>query len=115
MDRLVRQHGRPQVSQVDNGSEFAGQVLDAWAYRQGVQLDFITPGKPMENGHVESFNGKLRDECLNQHWFISLADARAIIAAWQVDYNTQRPHSALGYEAPAMFAARHQQVAILAL
>jgi putative transposase len=89
---------------VDNGPEFTGQALDAWAYRNGVQLDFIDPGKPMQNGYQESFNGKFRDECLNLHWFMNLDNARRTIARWEEEYNTTRPHSALGNRAPAVYA-----------
>jgi len=104
LDHLCERHGRPAMIRVDNGPEFAGHALDAWAYRQGVQLDFIDPGKPMQNGYLESFNGKFRDECLNQHWFLDLADARQLIQTWRVDYNTVRPHSALGNLPPVVFA-----------
>jgi len=104
LDGVAIDHGLPETIRVDNGPEFAGKVLDAWAYDRGVRLDFITPGKPIENAHVESFNGKFRDECLNQHWFTDLADARAIIAAWRHDYNAVRPHSALGNLTPERFA-----------
>jgi len=87
------------------GTEFAGRTLDVWAYRHGVELRFIRPGKPIENAYVESFNGKFRDECLNEHWFVSLADAKAVIEAWRVDYNTVRPHSSLAGRTPDQFAA----------
>lgn len=83
--------------------------MDAWAYRQGITLRFIEPGKPIQNAHIESFNGKFRDECLNQHWFVSLEDARQIIAAWRDDYNQHRPHSALGQRTPAAFALQFAQ------
>ena len=99
LDRLVERHGAPQRIALDNGPEFTGQALDTWAYQHGVTLDFIDPGKPMQNGHLESFNGKIRDECLNVHWFRSLADARHLIADWRQSYNTERPHSALGVNA----------------
>ena len=82
---------------IDNGTEFTSQVVDQWAYENQVQLHFITPGRPMENGFIESFNGKFRDECLNENWFIDLADAREKIESWRCDYNQVRPHSALGY------------------
>ena len=104
LDQLVERYGAPKQITVDNGPEFTGQALDAWAYRNGVQLDFIDPGKPMQNGYQESFNGKFRDECLNLHWFVSLEDARRIIARWEEEYNTTRPHSALGNQAPAVYA-----------
>jgi len=80
-------------------------ALDAWAYAYGVTLRFIRPGKPIENAYVESFNGKFRDECLNEHWFVSLADAKAAIEAWRVDYNSVRPHSSLAGRTPNQFAA----------
>ena len=105
LDRLHAGLGLPQTIVVDNGPEFAGRTLDAWAYASGVTLRFIRPGKPVENAYVESFNGKFRDECLNEHWFISLADAKAVIEAWRVDYNTVRPHSSLAGRTPDQFAA----------
>jgi putative transposase len=104
LEQLVAWHGAPKQITVDNGPEFAGQVLDAWAYTHGVTLDFIEPGKPTQNAHIESFNGRFRDECLNLHWFSSLAHARTIIHAWKEDYNTQRPHSALQQQVPAVYA-----------
>jgi putative transposase len=104
LDRLAERHGVPQRITLDNGPEFTGQVLDAWAYAHGVELDFIDPGKPMQNGHLESFNGKFRDECLNGHWFLNLEDARRIIGQWEEGYNTTRPHSALGDQPPAVYA-----------
>ncbi len=104
LEQLSHQHGQPTTIVVDNGPEFSGQVLDAWAYQRGIQLHFITPGKPIENAYIESFNGKFRDECLNQHWFVDLEDARQIIEQWRMDYNQHRPHSALGHRPPAIFA-----------
>ena len=103
LERVAAEHGLPKRLRLDNGPEFAGQMLDAWAYKQEVQLMFIQPGKPMQNGYVESFNGKFRDECLNQHWFIDLDDARELIETWREDYNTVRPHSALDYQAPVVY------------
>ncbi len=105
LDRLADTRGLPQSITVDNGPEFDGKVLDQWAYRTGVQLSFIRPGKPNENAYIESFNGKFRDECLNEHWFISLAHARRIIEAWRIEYNTERPHSSLGNRTPQEFAS----------
>ncbi len=105
LDRLAAAVGLPQTIVVDNGPEFAGRTLDAWAYARGVTLRFIRPGKPIENAYVESFNGKFRDECLNEHWFVSLADAKAAIEAWRVDYNSVRPHSSLAGRTPNQFAA----------
>ena len=104
LDRLHAAIGLPQTIVLDNGPEFAGRTLDAWAYRRGVTLRFIRPGKPIENAYVESFNGKFRDECLNEHWFVNLADAKTIIEAWRVDYNTVRPHSSLDGATPDHFA-----------
>lgn len=104
LDRLASAVGLPQTIVVDNGPEFAGRTLDAWAYAHGVTLRFIRPGKPIENAYVESFNGKFRDECLNEHWFLNVADAKAAIELWRVDYNTVRPHSALHQATPAEFA-----------
>ena len=113
LERLCAVHGRPRTITMDNGPEFAGLALDAWAYKEGVQLDFIDPGKPTQNGHLESFNGKFRDECLNQHWFTDLNDARDTISAWRDDYNTIRPHSALGNLTPLAFAQRLGQPGML--
>jgi putative transposase len=110
VNRVIGVVGTPESIRIDNGPEFAGQVLGAWAAQQQVRLDFTTPGKPTENGHIESFNGKFRDECLSQHWFINLADARAIIEEWRIDYNTVRPHSALENLTPVAFA--QQQAAV---
>jgi len=105
LELVVGQRGAPRSITVDNGSEFASRVMDAWAYRHGIQLDFIRPGKPVENGFIESFNGRLRDECLNVEVFFTLDDARETLAQWQADYNLRRPHSALQDQAPAAFAA----------
>ena len=98
----------PESITVDNGSEFSGRALEAWAITSGVQLCFIRPGRPVENGFIESFNGRLRDECLNVEWFSSLEDARAKLAKFREHYNHQRPHSALADRAPAVFAALHR-------
>lgn len=96
LDRLAWFAGKPESITVDNGSEFCSRVLDAWAYQHGVRLDFIRPGRPVENGFIESFNGKLRDECLNTEIFFTLEDARQKLERWRRDYNEQRPHSARG-------------------
>jgi putative transposase len=88
----------------DNGPEFTGRALDSWAYTRGVQLHFIRPGKPIENAFVESFNGRLRDECLNENWFADLQEARTKIGLWRIDYNEVRPHSALGNRTPTEYA-----------
>jgi putative transposase len=104
LDRLRATIGLPQTIVMDNGPEFAGRALDAWAYAHAVTLRFIRPGKPVENAYVESFNGKFRDECLNEHWFVSLVDAKTVIEAWRIDYNTVRPHSSLDGRTPQQFA-----------
>jgi putative transposase len=104
LDRVARQRGYPKRIVLDNGPEFTCRALDQWAYERGVELAFIRPGKPMDNGLVESFNGRFRDECLNLHWFISLDDARHRIESWRLDYNHVRPHSALGNRAPSKAA-----------
>ncbi len=104
LEQLVERHGRPEVIRVDNGSEFTSRVVDSWAFQRGIRLDFIRPGKPVENAHIESFNGKFRDECLNENWFISLDDARQKIEAYRVDYNEVRPHSSLDNLTPMEFA-----------
>ena len=105
LERLRERRGAPAAIQVDNGTEFTSRVVDQWAYQNQVALHFIERGKPTQNAFIESFNGKFRDECLNQNWFVSLDDARRIIEAWRVDYNTERPHSSLGYRTPEEFAA----------
>ena len=104
LERLARTRGRPRAIVCDNGPEFAGQDLDEWAYTHGVILDFIDPGKPTQNAFVESFNGTFRDECLNENWFVSLADAQRTIEAWRIDYETERPHSKLRDLTPREFA-----------
>ena len=101
---LREQRGKPVAIQVDNGTEFTSRVVDQWGYQNHVALHFIERGKPTQNALIESFNGKFRDECLNQNWFVDLRDAREVIEAWRVDYNTVRPHSALGYLTPEEFA-----------
>jgi putative transposase len=103
LDRLADQRGRPEELVLDNGPEFIGRALDQWASTHGVRLHFITPGKPVQNAHIESFHGRFRDECLNESWFLTMMDARRIIEAWRQDYNTRRPHSALGYRTPEEF------------
>jgi len=113
LDRLVAVRGAPTAITVDNGPELAGKALDTWAYRNNVRLDFITPGKPVENAFIESFNGKFRDECLNQHWFLSLPDARFHVERYRRDYNEVRPHSALDNKTPGEFAREHDATVAL--
>lgn len=115
LQRLAELRGLPKSITVDNGPEFAGRALDAWAYQVGVKLSFIRPGKPVENAYIESFNGKFRDECLNEHWFMSLRQAKSLIEDWRVEYNTERPHSALEYLTPEQFALAHRQQRFLTL
>ena len=105
LDRLACQRGLPQTLVMDNGPEFAGKALDLWAHQ-----NFIRPGRPIENAFVESFNCRFRDQCLNQHWFTSLADAQTKIEAWRDVYNARRPHSALGDRTPREFAVLTQEL-----
>ena len=104
LDRVAAERGLPEAIVLDNGPEFRGRALAAWSQERGVRLEFIQPGKPVQNAFVESFNGRLRDECLNANWFTSLHDARRKVEEWRQDYNQQRPHSSMGYVAPAVFA-----------
>jgi putative transposase len=108
LDRVARFRGYPEAIRTDQGPEFTGKALDQWAYQNGVRLKLIEPGKPTQNAFIESFNGRFRDECLNDHWFTSLAEARVLIGEWRQDYNQNRPHSALGYRTPSEFAAMHR-------
>ncbi len=104
LSQIVAKRGKPQTIKSDNGSEFISKVMDKWAYERGVGLDFSRPGKPTDNAMVESFNGRLRQECLNEHWFMSLQDAQDKIEAWRGHYNERRPHSALNWMSPNEFA-----------
>lgn len=110
MQHLQALCGTPKRIQVDNGSEFISLALDRWAYEHGVTLDFSRPGKPTDNAFIESFNGSLRDECLNVHWFLSLSDAREKIERWRVDYNEFRPHSSQGNLTLSEFRLAHLEV-----
>lgn len=111
LDQAKAERGLPKVIRTDNGPEFAGRVMQSWAASNGVELRFIQPGKPVQNAYIESFNSRLRDECLSQHWFASLSHMRSVIDNWRDDYNHHRPHSALGYVPPATFAARCRRLA----
>ena len=104
LERVAAERGRPEALLSDNGPELTSRVLEAWSLENRVRHEFIEPGKPQQNGFMESFNGRLREECLNTHWFTSLADARRKLEAWRLDYNGARPHSSLGYRTPLEFA-----------
>lgn len=106
LERLAAIGRQPLHIVVDNGPEFTSRAVDQWAARRGVSLRFIDPGKPIQNAYIESFNGKFRDECLSQHWFISLEEARHVTEEWRIDYNELRPHRSLQQQTPAEFAAR---------
>lgn len=108
LEQVAQQRPLPAAITVDHGTEFTSKALDEWAYQRGVQLDFIRPGKPVENAFIESFNGRLRDECLNVNSFVSMTHAQAVITQWRQDYNDQRPHGALGRLTPTEFARRRQ-------
>lgn len=103
LDQAARQRGWPQAITVDNGTEFTSEALDEWAYKRGVKLDYTRPGKPTDNGLIESFNGRLRDEFLNVNEFITMHDVREKLKAWQDDYNHCRPHGSLGHLTPSEF------------
>jgi len=105
LDKVALFRGYPKEILTDNGPEFISNALNQWAYDHDVNHVFTDPGKPTQNGYIESFNGKLRDECLNQHWFRSVAEARNVIKAWRVEYNQERPHSSLGNKTPLEYAS----------
>ena len=104
LERIIAERGKPESVRCDNGPEFTSRHFLAWCEEQGIAVIHIQPGKPMQNGHVESFNGRFRDECLNASWFVNLADAKRKIESWRVEYNGERPHSSLAYRTPAEFA-----------
>lgn len=112
LERLKETRGLPGLIQMDNGPEFTGHALDAWAYRNRVKLFFIEPGKPVQNAHVESFNGKLRNECLNQEWFTNLREAKTVIEEWRNRYNRFRPHSALNNLPPEIWRQKQMEISI---
>ena len=105
LHRLMQQHRLPRAIRVDHGPEFTSKRLDQWAYLNGVELDFSRPGKPTDNAFIESFNGRFRQECLNENWFLSLEDAEEKVESWRRYYNGERPHSALGNMSPREFVA----------
>ena len=106
LSELLKSRGKPNSIVVDNGPEFTSRVLDQWAYKNEINLDFIRPGKPSDNAFIESFNGKFRDECLNMNWFNNMTQARHLIEDWRLDYNEERPHSSLGNLSPAEFVRK---------
>ena len=110
LDRLATSRGLPQVLRSDNGKEFCGKAMLEWAHSRGVALRLIEPGKPNQNAYVESFNGRFRDECLNEHWFTSLLHARTVIETWRREYNEERPKRALGGLTPAAYAKRLAEI-----
>lgn len=112
LDRLIWRFGKPKEIVCDNGPEYRSKHTQKWAEKNGVTLHYIEPGKPIQNAFVESFNGKFRDECLNEFWFTDLHEAENIIEAWRVDYNTERPHSSLSYSTPEQFKTRLLQKAV---
>jgi putative transposase len=114
LERVTQTHGLPKAIQVDNGPEFVSKALDMWAHRNGVKLAFSRPGTPTDNPYIEAFNGRVRQECLDQNWFASLEDARQIIEAWRVEYNEVRPHTALQNQTPAAFKAAWLRSQLLA-
>ena len=111
LDRLHDGHGRPAAIVTDNGTEFTSNAMFKWSQKTGVDLRFIEPGKPSQNAFIESFNGRLRDECLNEHVFSSLPEARAIIEIWRKHYNVERPHGSLGWLTPNEFKAQIDKAA----
>jgi putative transposase len=113
LDAVCRFRGYPATIRTDQGPEFTGRALDQWAHANGVTLTLTQPGKPTQNAYIESFNGKFRDECLNEQWFTSLDHAKAVIAAWRRDYNEARPHSSIGDRTPAEFAATLREQGVL--
>jgi transposase InsO family protein len=106
---LIGTRGKPRMIVSDNGTEFTSNAVLGWVKDHGVEWHYIAPGKPMQNGYIESFNGRMRDECLNEHLFITLKEARQIIEEWRIDYNTRRPHTSLNGLTPAEFATRPKE------
>ena len=112
MDRLAVSRGLPKIIRSDNGKEFCGKAMLEWAHQRGVQLRLIEPGKPNQNAYIESFNGRLRDECLNEHWFPNLLQARSVIETWRREYNGERPKKALGGMTPYAYAKQLAEIQI---
>ncbi len=105
LEKAIQVYGKPKAIRLDKGPEFVAKALDLWPYSHGVNLDFSRPDKPTDNAYVESFNSRFRQECLNQHWFLSLEDAKVKIETWRREYNSRRPHSSLGNLTPEEFAS----------
>ncbi|MBK9295102.1 MAG: IS3 family transposase [Oligoflexia bacterium] len=108
LEKVIDERERPKIIVCDNGPEFSGALLDEWSFKNNIKLDFISPGRPVENCFIESFNGRFRDECLNENWFINLEKAKEIIELWREDYNTARPHSSLNNLTPSEFVEQHR-------
>ena len=115
LDRLALLRGLPEVVFVDNGTEFTSKAFDRWAYDNAVKIDYSRRGKPTDNAYIESFNGSLRMECLNLHWFTSIEDAQRKIEAWRNEYNNLRPHSSINNQTPAEYARenRHKEISLV--
>ena len=113
LEAVIQRRPMPEAIRCDNGPEFTSRHFLSWCEERKIQLIHIQPGRPMQNGHIESFNGRLRDECLNANWFHNLADARRTIGAWRDEYNSERPHSSLGYRTPNEFA-EHLKSSVMA-
>jgi putative transposase len=113
LDNLHITRGLPQIIRTDNGKEFCGRAMLSWAYGRGVTLRLIEPGKPNQNAYVESFNGRFRDECLNENWFINLAHAKSVIETWRREYNNERPKKVLGGLTPAMYAKQLKEKTVM--
>lgn len=109
LSRVALMRGLPEIIKVDNGPEFIGKALDAWAYQRQIHLQFSRPGKPVDNRFIESFNGRFREECLNDNWFMNLQEARDIVETWRLDYNTARPHGSLNDLTPEEFVKKEQK------
>ncbi len=110
LERPAEIRGLPEVMTIDNGPEFTGKVLDECAYRKGVKLNFIRPGKPIENTYIESFNGRLRDECLYENWFLNISHAKEVIETRRIDYNEGSPHTSLSGMTPSEYAKNNGKI-----
>ena len=115
LEKICAEKGKPELIRSDNGSEFIGQAVNDWLSKNGIKPIFIAPGKPWQNGKGESFNGKLRDECLSREWFSSVKEAQVIIEDWRKFYNEERPHSSLGYLTPLEFKSKMENNKSLAI